>query len=160
MAKGNRIIVSAEPKGRFMEGIVSGALVPGTLVQIDVSEGISDATGRFDWEVFNSDADGDQRLVAVLLEDSLQGKAATAAYVDRDHCFVYVPLPGDELNCIVSNLAGTADDHSFGDLLMIDDGTGELIATTGSPESEPFILLEAITDPTADTLAHVMFTGY
>jgi len=43
---------------------------------------------------------------------------------------------------------------------MVDDGTGKLIATTGTPESEPFVLLETVTDPTADTLAWTMYSGY
>lgn len=160
MAKGNKIIASANPKGHFTEGKINGALVPGTVVQIDTSEGIDSGTGRFDWEAFNQDADGDQRLIAVLLEDSLQGKLQTDAYVTGDTCFVYFPIAGEELNMLIANLAGTADDHSFGEILMVNDGDGLLVATTGSPESEPFTLLETITDPTADTLAHCIFTGY
>lgn len=159
MAKGNSIVISQEPRGRFMEGIVNGALYPGVCVQIDVSEGL-DGGGRPTWELYNADADGNQRLVAVLCENWTIGAAATAAYTSGDRGYVYIPLPGDELNMLVSNLAGTADDHTFGQIMIIDDGTGELIDTTSSPESEPFILLEAITDPTADTLAHCLFTGY
>ena len=63
------------------------------------------------------------------------------------------------MNCLIGDVAGTGDDHAFGDILMVDDGTGELIATTGTPESEPFMLMEVITDPTADTLARVIYSG-
>lgn len=159
MAKGNKIIVTAHPQGKVLEGTVTGALVPGIVVQIDVSEGLDD-NGNLTWEPYAPGTDGNQRLIGVLLHNSLNGKISTDAYATGDHCRVYIPLPGDELNCIVGDVAGTGDDHSFGDILMVDTGTGELVATTGTPESEPFILLEAITDPTADTLAHVMFTGY
>lgn len=159
MAKGNEIIVSANPRGVFQEGTVNGALKPGTCVQIDVSEGLN-SQGRPQWEAYNADADGNQRLVAVLLPDTLRGKTATDAYVSGDHCFVYIPAPGEELNMLIADVAGTADDHAFGEILIIDDGTGKLVATTGSPESEPFQLLEVITDPEADTLAHCIFTGY
>jgi len=159
MAKGNGIVVSYPERGVRFEGTITGALLPGTIVQIDVSEGI-DTNGNFTWEAYNAAADGNQRLIAVLLPSELKGAIATAAYVNGDHCFVYVPAAGEQLNCIVGDVAGTGDDHAFGDLLIVDDGTGELVATTGTPESEPFILLEAITDPTADTLAHVLFTGY
>lgn len=159
MAKGNEIVVSENPRGRFTEGTIRTAEKPGTLVQIDVSEGLN-ANGRPQFEAFDAGADGDQRLIAVLVEDNLSGKIATDAYAAGDQCRVYFPLPGDEINMLVENLAGTGDDHSFGDLLMANDGTGKLVATTGSPESEPFQLLEAITDPTADTLAHCIFTGY
>lgn len=159
MAKGNEIIVSANPRGVFLEGTLSGALKPGTVVQIDVSEGI-DSNGNFSWEAYNADADGNRRMIAVLLPDTLRGKLATEAYTSGDHCFVYVPAPGEQLNMLIADVAGTADDHAFGELLIVDDGTGKLIATTGTPESEPFMLLEAITDPTTDTLAHCIYTGY
>lgn len=159
MAKGNEIIVSANPRGVFLEGTISGALKPGTVVQIDVSEGIDDR-GNFTWEAYNTSADGEQRMIAVLLPDTLRGKLATEAYTDGDHCFVYIPAAGEQLNMLIGDVAGTADDHAFGELLIVDDGTGELVATTGTPESEPFMLLEAITDPTADTLAHCIYTGY
>lgn len=162
MAKGNSILVSADARGRQTEGYINAALKPGTCIQLDVSEGVGN-DGRFDWEAYSIASvaqHGGQQLVAVLLEDWGQGKLATDAYVSGDRCFLYFPIPGDELNMLVLNLAGTADDHAFGEVLMISDGDGKLIATAGTPESEPFQLLEVITDPTADTLAHVYFTGY
>jgi len=158
MAKGSKIIITSEPKGVFMEGIVSGTPSPGTVMQIKAAT--EPVLGKFTWEVANTDADGNQRLVAVLLEDALQGKLATDAYTTGTRCFLYCPIPGEELNMLLANIAGTADDHAIGELLIVDDGTGLLIATTGSPESEPFVCLETVTDPTADTLARCMFTGY
>ena len=161
MARGTEIIVSSNPRGVFMEGPINGALKPGTIVQIDVSAGL-DSNGNFTWEAFNQSADGVRPAgpLAVLLPDRLSGQLHTAAYADGAHCFVYVPHAGEELNCLIGDVAGTGDDHAFGEVLIVDDGTGELIATTGTPEAEPFMLLEAITDPTADTLAHVIYSGY
>lgn len=159
MSRGNGIIVSAEPGGRFDEGTISGALKPGTCLQIKASSGIDD-NGRFTYEVYAPGTDGEQRQVIVLLPDDLSGKLATTAYADGDHCFVYEPANGDELNMLLKDISGTGDDHTIGETLMIDTGTGKLIATTGSPESEPFRLLETITDPTADQLVHCVFTGY
>lgn len=160
MAKGNEIVIEGpDAKGKRLEGITNGALKPGIVVQIDVSAGFDD-NNRLTWEPYNPDSDGDQRLIAILDYDPLQGKLSTDAYGDGDRCFVYVPLPGDELNMLLKDVAGTGDDHSFGELLMVDDGTGKLIATTSSPEAEAFQLLEAVTDPTSDTLAHVIYTGY
>jgi hypothetical protein len=43
------------------------------------------------------------------------------------------------------------------------DGTGKLVATTGTPEMESFILLEAFDDPTStatDYLFWCMYTGH
>ena len=61
---------------------------------------------------------------------------------------------------LLQDVAGTGDDHALGEMLIIDKGTGKLIASTGTPEAECFMLVETITDPTADTLAHVIYTGY
>jgi len=160
-ARGTEITVNSNPKGRFLEGTISGTPKPGTVMQIDASEGV-DTNGNFTWEVFNRDADGDRPAgpLAILLPDRLQGKLETTAYADGDHCFVYVPLPGDELNMIIANIAGTADDHAPGELLIVDDGTGLLIVTTGTPETECFMNITQITDPTADALHHVIYTGY
>jgi hypothetical protein len=50
---------------------------------------------------------------------------------------------------------------AIGDLLIPVDGTGLLIATTGSPEIEPFMCLETASDVVAaGTLLHCIFTGY
>jgi hypothetical protein len=159
-AKGNSIIVSDSPRGVFSEGYVNAALSPGVVVQIDVSEGEGD-DGRFDFEAF---AIGDGLRTAgpiyILLEDIFQGKAMTAAYVSGDRCRVYVPIAGEEFNMILEDVSGTGDDHALGDLFILDAGTGKLIATTGSPESEPFMNIAVVTDPTGDTLNHVMYTGY
>ena len=71
-------------------------------------------------------------------------------------------MPGDELNMLV-RAAGTAtsDSQAIGDLYIVDDGTGLLVATSSGEESEPFICMETVSDVvTAGTMVHVMFTGY
>lgn len=163
MAKGNGIIVTANPKGTFIEGYITGTPKPGTMVQLDVSEATEG--GRYTWEPFSADFDGQRALVAILLPDSLKGKLATDAYVTGDRCFIYCPVPGEHMNILVADVSGTADDYAVGDRLIVDSGTGKFMDSNevgGSfqPESEPFIVMEAITDPTADTLVHCMFTGY
>ena len=158
MAKGNEIIVSDQPRGVFHEGIVSGTPKPGTVMQVKAAT--EPVGGAFTFEVYNPDADGNQRLQYILLPDSLQGKLATAAYVSGDRCFLYVPAPGEDLNMLVANIAGTGDAFAIGDKLIVDDGTGKLIATTGSPESEPYEVMETVAAITADTLVWVRHTGY
>lgn len=163
MARGNGIIVSARPGGRFLEGPLKSGITPkpGTVMQIDASAGVDD-NGNFNWELYDSDADGGRPKgpLAILLPDELRGVDATTAYADGARCFVYIPLPGEEFNMLLQDVAGTGDDHALGEILIVDDGTGKLIATTGSPESEPFMVLETVTDPVADTLTHVIYTGY
>lgn len=156
MSRGSGIIISADPKGEFKEGIVSGTPKPGTVMEISSFTMVG---GRFTWQAF-SPTSGNRRLIAVLLPDDLQGQLASSAYVTGTRCFLYCPVAGEELNMLLADVAGTADDHTAGETLIVQTTTGKLIATTGSPQSEPFRLCETVTDPTSDTLAHCMYTGY
>ena len=160
MALGNEIVLASNPRGLFKEGIISGTPKPGTLMTIVAAT--EKVGGRFTWEPFNRDADGDRALVAVLLPDTLQGALATDAYVDGERCFLYCPAAGEEMNVLVSaSGTGTGDSIAIGDLLIAVDGTGVLIGTTGDPESEPFQVLETATDVVAaGTLLHCVYTGH
>lgn len=163
MAKGNGILVSTDNRGRIMEGKVDGALLPGTVVQIKAStEPVSGLA--FTWEAYNRAADGDrpQGPIGVLLEDYAQGKTADDAYVSGDRCRVYIPLPGDELNMLVSKAGtGTGDSIAIGDIFIVNDGDGLLVATTGSVESEPFMAMETVSDVEAEgTLVWCIFSGH
>jgi hypothetical protein len=152
----NTILCTNDPRGRFFDGYIDGTPKPGTVMQIKAAT--AKVGGRWTWEVYNRDADGDnpQGPIVVLLEDHLQGKGVGDAYVSGTLGRLYVPLPGDELLMLLGDVSGTGDDHTIGEILMVDDGTGKLVVTTGSPENEHFVCLEAVTDPTADTLALVM----
>lgn len=160
MARGNNIIVTSDPKGQFTEGIIATAEKPGTIMQRDASVALK--SGRHTYVVYGPGADGEQPLGAfwVLLADKLQGKAATDAYTAGDRGFLYAPQDGDELNLLLANISGTADDHPLGEKMMVDNGTGKLIVTTGSPETEVAQLLEVVTDPTADQLVWVQWSGH
>lgn len=155
---GSAIVVSTEPRGVFKEGYVSGTPKPGTVMQLKAST--EPIGGRYTWEVYDKDADGNRGLLAILCEDRFLGRLTSEAYADGDRCFLYVPVPGEELNMLVADVSGTADDVAIGDTFIVDDGTGLLIATTGTPESEPFQALETINDKTADQLVHCVYTGY
>lgn len=160
MALGNQIIISAEPKGVRISGKVTGTPKPGTVMQIDVSEAVEG--GRFTWEAYNKGANGDAAIIAVLLEDYHQGKLATDAYVAGDRCELYIPANGEELNMLVDDVSGTGSDaFVLGDTLMVQDGTGRLIAVVGTPQSQPFDILEANSGGlTADTLKRCQYTGH
>ena len=161
MAKGNTILISQEPRGRFLEGIIDTAELPGTAVQIDTSQAL--VGGRHHWVPYNVAADGSRPSgpIIILLEDTMQGKAMTAAYTAAKQAFGYVPLPGDELNLLIGHavVAGTAT-IAVGTVLIPDDGTGTFIPTTGSPEIEPAMTLEASADPGANALAWAIWSGY
>lgn len=153
----NEIVLAADPKGRFIEGIIDGTPVPGTCMQIKA--GVEPVGGRLTYEVYNTSADGEQRAVFVLREDHLQGLTKTDAYVSGARGFLYAPAMGEELNMLVANISGTADAFAIGDLLMIDDGTGKLVATTGSPEMESFQVMETVAALSADTHIMCVYTG-
>ncbi len=161
MAEGNAIVLHSD-YGRKLEGYVSGTPKPGTVMQLKA--GTAAKGGRFTYEVYNRDADGDRPKgpLFILDIDYYQGKTKDDAYVDGSRCFLWVPLPGDEFNMLVAKAGtGTGDAIAIGDQFIVNNGDGLLIATTGSVESEPFISLEAVTDVTATgTLVHVQYTGY
>lgn len=174
MARGNGIIVTPEPRGNFLEGLISGTPKPGTVVEIKSI----DANGVITWEAAGTTAnnstysgmaaDGNRLPTGVLLcsQDHAAcplNQDATTAYADGDQCAVYMPIMGDRLNMILKDESGTGADQDFVrglTKLIVDDGTGKLLASAGSPESEPFICLETVTDLAADRLTEVMFTGF
>lgn len=163
MARGNCIVISANPKGHFVEGILGAGITtayPGMVVQQDLS--VAEVGGRYTWVIYNADADGGRPKgpYIILTEDALQGKTMDTVLVAGERVFGYVPVQGDELNLMLANIAGTADDHTAGEMLIVDDTTGKFIATTGSPETEVAQLHETVTDPTADSLRHCTWTGY
>lgn len=160
MARGNRIVVTNDPKGKVEWGYLAGAYKPGTILQIDASAGFT--AGKNTWTAYSRDADGDRPKgpFVVLTEDLLQGRDAVTAYASGDFARMYTPLPGDEMNLLFGDTAGTADDLALGDQLIADDGTGKVVKSAGTPETEVATALEAITDPVADQLVHCIWTGH
>jgi hypothetical protein len=104
-------------------------------------------------------ADGDRKVIAVLLEKDQEGKNYDTAYVDGDMGRVYFPLPGEQMNMILENQAGTGDSFAIGDELMVDDGTGKLLACDTDAEAHPFTCLETVAALTADGVAWCRFNG-
>ncbi len=155
--RGSSIIVVSDPKGQFEEGVVATGetFYPGMVVQRDASVALK--SGKHIYKYYNRAADGDmpegshwvvtERLLA------LQGKIYSDSYAAGERVSLYSPRAGEEMNLLLLNISGTGDDHTAGEILMVNDGDGKLIATTGSPEVEVAQLLESVTDPTADTLA-------
>ena len=157
-ARGNLIILTADPKGTFLEGTVQGTPKPGTSMEMVPTTGAFYAGGRHQYRANTSGTDGKRNLVAILLEDGLQGKLSTDAYVDSSRCFLYCPIAGEELNILVADIAGTADIHTVGDKLMYQSGTGKYIAATGTVH-EAFSLLQTTAAFTADTLCPATYQG-
>lgn len=172
MAHGNCIIVSSPPMGRFEEITVVGTPKPGTIMNIVPAT--EPQGGRYSMEPAGTtaasgsrgmSADGDRIPICVLLGGAdpvagvPPGRTSTDAYVTGERGTVYYPALGEEINVLKMDVAGTGDDFTIGDKLIVDDGTGKVLLSAGSPESEPFMCLETITDPSADQLIHALYTG-
>jgi hypothetical protein len=161
MARGNSIVVTSNPRGVFMEGIIGAGLTPkpGTIMQIQIATALKG--GRHTWELYAPGTSGAKPKgpLIVLREDPYQGKTVSDAYAAGDRAFGYSPIAGEELNLLLEDIAGTADDHLLGEIVIPKTATGKLIATTGTP-SVTFLLKEAVTDPVADTLVWTQYGGY
>lgn len=161
--RGNSTIVTADPKGQFDEGFVATGEThyPGMIVQRDYTVALRG--GRYTYKVFTRDADGNRPAggywVVTERMNALQGKTITDSYPAAQRLSLYSPRNGEELNLLLKDVSGTADDHTIGELLIVDTGTGKLIATTGSPEDEVAVLQETVTDPTADTVAFCVWNA-
>lgn len=152
------IVVTGNPKGNFLPFVIEGTPKPGTIMQIKTAT--AKVNGRYTAIAYAPGGSGQRPVgpIMVLMHDELQGRTIHDAYATGSWGMCYCPIPGDELLCLVKNIAGT-ETFAIGDLLMPEQTTGLLIDTS-SPEIEPFVLLEADTSVwSADTLMHVMYTG-
>lgn len=152
------IIVSSEPRGRFDEVVLYAATKPGQCVTLKA--GVEPVAGKFTYELYNRAADGGRAPVAVVLENELEGQDCEVAWAAGKQARVYFPAHGEFLQMLVANIAGTGDAFEIGDQLMLDDGTGKLIAVTGSPQSVPFEVAETQAALTEDTLVLCKYTNY
>lgn len=158
MSAHNRIVLQAQPSGVFKEGILSGTAKAGQMVQIKA--GVEMVGGRHTWELFDGSADGARALVAILSHPWWHFQDLSWTIPDGTRVAIYCPIPGDELQVLLGDVPGTGDSFAIGDRLMVDKGTGKFIAASGSEQSAPFVVMETLPAVTADTLCHVMFTGY
>lgn len=160
MAFGNRIVVSEPAYGRRKEFYVKSGQTwyPGMVIERDASAALISGTPQ--GKIYAPGTDGAiSGALWVVEEDIKKGTTTADSYAAGELAPCYSPLPGDELNLLYKNLTGTGDDHALGELGLVDDASGKIIADTGSPANKVCKLLEVITDPTADTLALVEWSG-
>ena len=155
MAKGQEIVLTSNPRGNYLEGIIGDASLPGTIMQIKA--GVDAVNGRHTWvalgnhsgNTYNPGAATDPRLTAILLPDRLQGFTQSTAYVSGQRCFLYCPIPGDELNvlCAAQQGTGSADAYFVGERLVpsVSSGSnGQLVVQSTSGSRAPFVSAEHI----------------
>lgn len=165
MSIANRIIMT-EARSFREEGIIAAGETPkpGTIMQRQYATALQG--NRWTWEIYNNTADGIRPIgpAIILCEDLLAGTTMEDAYVAGARAVGAIMLPGCEFHGILANITGTGDDHAKGEMLMVDDTMGKFIVTASSgagfPESEPAVLNETVTDPTADSLRWMTWTGY
>jgi hypothetical protein len=145
MAFGAQIVINPNPKGMFLEGVISGTPLPGTIVEMVPN--VVQSNGRFTWRA-STRAAGKDRMAAVLMEDSLQGFPFTTAYVSGTRCFMYVPISGEDVNVLVDVLGTGTSSHggaTIGEYLIFNND-GRLIIESGSPQNTAFVADEFIAD--------------
>jgi len=145
---------------------VVGTPKPGTVMEIKPST--DPVGGVFSYQAYGTQAasdgqyvaaDGDKKAIAVLMEKDDEGKTYDDAYADGDYGWVYFPAMGEQMNMRLEDVSGTGDDHIISEEMMVDNGTGKLISADSDAEAHPFTLLEAETDPTADSVLWCRFNG-
>lgn len=158
--KGNKIVLQDinNDKGCRLEGTISGALAPG--VHVEISPGVAFTNGRPTYRVYQPGADGNRRAIIILLNNPFNGQSPLTAYADGDHGFFYVPQAGEEMNVLAADVAGTGDIHTIGDVMIVQNSSGKVIVTTGSPQANPWQLMETTPAFTADGFLWAMYTGY
>lgn len=144
--QGNKTILSF-PRGVQKEGkLAVGNVKPGMHVTLLAATQPND-DGSCVWEPYNRNANGDRALIALVVEWDEMGHDYNHQYVPGDRIKIYFPLPGEECNIRVSHVGTGTGDHIFpGDRMILVDGVGTAIATTGSPQSEPWQATEYVAD--------------
>lgn len=142
--RGSKIIVTGDPKGVRLSGIIKDTSKPGTCMQLNTGQ-TADKPGGFEWIAAAPGTDGKTVLHCILMEDRTQGKLNTDAYVSGTLISMYCPLPGEDVNIIIGETAGTGNSFNIGDYLMINATGGYYIPITGSPQQTAFVVMEKVT---------------
>lgn len=151
MASNNVIVLDGAPRGKFEEAECTVAMTPGTVAQIDESEGLN-ANGRFSIEKFAAGSGGLGATV-IVVEPTVHDPNAvvTTDYAINTNARIYWPQNGDDINM---KAGGTI---TFGQKLIVETATGEVLAATGTGEDvTPFQALEA---GSAGDLVHCKYIG-
>jgi hypothetical protein len=158
--KGNKIIVTDDPRGVYLAGVIGPAALPGSIMEVDPTVAV-DVQGRKTWRYAQPGADGGATLVAILIEDAEQGKTALNAYVAGTFGRLYVPLPGEDMNVLLVDATGTgtSDTYPVGGYLEVKNNTGRFCASYGSPVSTPFRTMEDMPQPDVAALVWSQATG-
>ena len=158
MALGVAIVANADAKGRWCEGVLSGTPSPGTFMEI--LPATNPVSGRYSFRA-RSSAGGSADAVLIMVNNWEGGQINTTAGTSGDRVKLYWPLPGDELNALVAESAGTgtSGENLIGDRLAIN--SSGLLYAGGSLTQRPFWLIDRTgLSATATSLRLVWYIGH
>ena len=154
MSRGT-IVVSENPRGRFIEGDLAPDVAPkpGQCVSLSLQ---SADRGKYE---LAGNGQGNSKELVIVCEDSLQGGTVDDAYTAGSRFRGYIPLPGDEVQILFDDIAGTGDVLEIGDGIYI-NSLGKGYEESGTPERTPFVVLELVAGtPDEDRLVLCRYTG-
>lgn len=146
--RGSEIIVSAHPQGKFLEGVITDASKPGTIMEI--VPGFVLQGGRQGYRA-STTTTGSSREILVLREDNLQGKTVNDAYVPNTRGFLYAPLAGEDINVLTASEPGTGSVDTFKVGALLGVNSSGFAVPNSSYTSTPFTSQEYLTQSPADT---------
>jgi hypothetical protein len=155
MAKGSRIVITGEPRGRIMGGIIVGTPKPGTMMAWTGAY----VGGRRSIQAAAPGTAGKSILKMILMEDNKQGKTMDDAYVAGTYGEVYCIQNGDECNVRAGSGAGTSNSFAAGDRLELNTSGGYLIPETGSPQETIAESIETLAQQAGQSLLACQFYG-
>src|SRR5438132_6780507 len=111
MSRGNETIVSSNPRGVFEEGYVKATLTfqPGIVVEIDPTVALVNGEHTYKYATPGADGGipkGPYWIVTNLL-NALVGKTMSDTYAAGSRVSLYSPMPGEQLNLLLLDVAGT-----------------------------------------------------
>jgi hypothetical protein len=153
--KGQQIVISAIPQGKFLEGTITDTSYPG--MAMEVVPATTPIGGRFSYR-HASRAAGTKGPVFILLEDDNQGGISTQQYQAGKRCRLYAPVMGEDLNLCLGEVSGTGTQHvTQGDLLEVDTDGRWMENSSGA--SAPFQVNETLTNQTFGSLVWCTYLG-
>ena len=150
------IVVTAHPQGKFLEGVITGTPLPGSIMQLSTGGSFLFQEGRFAWGSANLATAGLPILINCLQEDDQQGFTSGTAYVAGTRFRSYVPLEGEEMNLLYGTGGGTSNSLTPGQLLMVQQAGPALVNFGSPPELATFMAYDTLTLVAEDTLAWVV----
>src|SRR5207248_4401613 len=114
-------------------------------------------SGHFTWKAAATGTDGKAAQIAVLEEDMLQGFTIGVAGVAGTLRKLYFPRRGEDINCLVGEVAGTGNTYAIGDRLILDAEDGLLVPESGSPQATIAVCCEVVTQVAGSNLTWVKF---